>query len=203
MPRYRLKRIRDLGIALKDLEPHIKNPRFLRVGREYSNFRLRPREVLANWLLCAVGNFQNDNENLTFSEDPTGGDGIILNQADNRYMATEHVFIPPPRPNSTVSVEDLIVQKIEHKMRNGAAYARGKHLIVFSEAIGWWYPNRVGRRIAGQHEFASVWVVGLERGDESGFLYWVTCPLAGPVDSFAWRVSINANFTSWQVERVQ
>jgi hypothetical protein len=95
-------------------------------------------------------------------------------------MATEHVFIPPPQLNNTESVEDLILQKIAHKMRNGAAYARGKHLIVFSEAIGWWYPNRVGRRIAGQHEFASVWVVALERGEEEGFLYSVACLVTGP-----------------------
>lgn len=203
MPRYRLTRIRDLRIALKDLEPRVKDPRFLRVGRVFTNFNLRPREVLANWLLCVVGNYQNGNEDLTFSDDPTGGDGIILNQADGRYMATEHVFIPPPQPNSTDGVEDLIVQKIEHKMRKGVAYARGKHLIVFSEAVGLWYPNRVARRIAGQHEFASVWVVALERGDEIGFQYSVACPVAGPEDSPAWRVSINADFTDWEVERVQ
>lgn len=185
------------------MERLIKDPRFLRVGRVFTNFPLRPREVLANWLLCVVGNHENGNDDLTFSDDPTGGDGIILNRKNGRFMLTEHVFVPPPRATSTETVEDLIIQQIQHKMKKGAPYARGKHLVVFSEAIGWWYPNKVGRRIEGSHDFASVWVVGLERGDEAGFLYWVSQPLSEGHDSPSWKVAIEATFTTWRVERVQ
>jgi hypothetical protein len=78
MPRHNLTRIRDLGIVLKDMESYIKDPRFLRVGREFTNFPLRPREALANWLMCVVGNHENGNADLTFTSDPTGGDGILL-----------------------------------------------------------------------------------------------------------------------------
>jgi hypothetical protein len=198
-----MTQIRDLGLVLKDMERHIKDPRFLRVGRAFSNFNLRPREVLANWLLCVVGNHENGNDALTFADDPTGGDGVILNRGDGRFMMTEHVFIPPPRAETAETVEDLILQKIEHKMAKGATYAHGKHLIVFSEAVGWWYPNRVGRRIERAHGFASVWVVGLERGDESGYAYWVSMPVPAPRNSPSWKVSINAAFTGWQVERAQ
>jgi hypothetical protein len=118
-------------------------------------------------------------------------------------MLTEHVFIPPPQPGAAESVEELVIQAIEHKMRNGATYARGKHLIVFSEGEGLWYPNRVGRRVEGQHGFVSIWVVALEHGDEGGYRYWVTRPIASPVDSPAWRVSISPDFASWEVERLQ
>ena len=141
------------------MEPYIKDPRFLRIGREFTNFSLRPREALANWLLCVIGNYQNGSNDLTFTEDPTGGDGMIINKQNKRFMLTEHVFIPEPKPNSIKTVQDLMIEAVAHKAKKGQLYARGKHLIIFSEAIGIWYPNRVGRMIDGVHHFASAWAV--------------------------------------------
>src|SRR3989344_2429419 len=147
MTKHLIQKVRDLKVILKDMEPFIKNPVFLRTGRNIINFSLRPREVFANWLVCVVGNFNNGNEDLTFAEDPTGGDGLILNNKTGKLMLTEHVFIPPPQPENNKTVEDLMLEKIIHKTKKGKEYARGKHLIVFSEATGIWHPNRIGRKI--------------------------------------------------------
>lgn len=198
-----IQQIKDLKIVLKDFEGMIKDPRFLRVGREIENFRLRPREVLANWLLCVVGNFQNGNDQLTFAEDPTGGDGVILNKRSEEFMLTEHVFIPEPKTGDTKTVEDYMVMALEHKIKKGENYARGKHLIIFSEAIGRWYPNRVAKRIVGTHSFASVWAVALQNGDENGYYYSVAQLVIDNANAPSWRVEIPFNFNDYHVIRVQ
>lgn len=193
--------IRDLGILLRDLEPFVKRPDFLRVGREFQNFRLRPREVLANWLFCVVRNYVYDTCNFTFAEAPIDGDGIIVNRETGEWIATEHVFVPPPRGEANELVEDKIVQAVEHKARRGEAYARGKSLIVFSEAVGSWFPNRVGRRINGAHHLNVVYAAGLERSDQTEFIYWLT--EFAPEHSPAWRITIPFDFTFWEVDPIQ
>ena len=201
MSNHQVTQIRNLSALLKDLERYVKRPGFLRVGREFQNFRLRPREVLANWLLCVVRNHVYETCNFTFAEPPIDGDGIILNRETGEWIATEHVFVPPPRERSNDSVEDLIVRAVEHKAARGEAYARGKSLVVFSEAVGRWHPNRVGRSIDGTHHFNVVYGAGLERGDRDGYIYWLTEFAAD--HSPAWRVSIPFDFTAWEVESVQ
>ena len=62
------QQIKDLKIALKDMEPMVRNPKFLHNGRDIQNFSLRPREVWANWLLCAVMQ-KIHGTNMTFIED--------------------------------------------------------------------------------------------------------------------------------------
>jgi hypothetical protein len=40
---------------------------------------MRPREVLANLLICAIANFESEPDRFTFvgTDDPIGGDGVI------------------------------------------------------------------------------------------------------------------------------
>lgn len=192
--------IRDLKIVLKDMEPYVKDPRFLRTGRKISNFSLLPREFWANWLLCVVGR-HNTGRDLTIAEDPSGGDGVILEKKTKNFIYTEHIFIPEPKTGTQKTVEDLIVEAVEKKAKKGLPYARGKSLVVFSEAIGWWHPNRVGRRIEGIHGFNSVYAVGLERGDQSGYTYWLTQFYAK--HSPSWKIYIDFNFKKWSITRIQ
>lgn len=198
-----LTQIRDLKVVLKDIERHVKNPDFLRKGREFSNFPLRPREVLANWLLCAVGNWESGNNNLTFSNDPTGGDGIVFNRKSGLCIMTEHVFIPEPRNKNLESVEELIIKALQHKVKKGEQYAKDKDLIVFSEAVGLWYPNRAARRIVGTHHFNSVRVVHLEKSDASEFIYCVSVLDVRNGNAPSWKVIISYDFTAWTVKRIQ
>ena len=200
----KIKRISDLKIVLKDMEPYIKDPRVLRVGRPIPNFSLRPREAFANWLLCVVGNYYYGNDQLTFAEDPTGGDGIILNKISNELILTEHVYIPEQKPENVDGGEDLMMSAVQHKVSGkNTAYAKGKHLIIFSEANVIWTPNRVARRIHGTHDFESVWAMGLMWGNEIEYKYSITRLTKPNPDSMVWTVSIDFNFTSWSVERIQ
>lgn len=84
-----IKLIKDFKLALKDLEPYVKNPNFLIKGRQLTNFSLRPREAWANWLLCVVLQ-KLHGEHLTFAEDPNG-DGFIVNKNTGEMISTEHV----------------------------------------------------------------------------------------------------------------
>lgn len=202
-PRERVQ-IRDMRVALKDMEPYVKNPDFLRTGREFTNFTLRPREFWANWLICTVNN-ELMGTDLIVSEDPTGGDGILFNRTDDRYVATEHVFIPPPRQNDNRTVEDLMLSQINLKINRGREYATGKCLVLFSEAIGPFHSNRVARRLAGTHYFDSITMVGLSQTDEEGnYHYWVTflSPESNR-NSVICTIKINSDFTDWTVRRAQ
>ena len=77
--RHKVTGIRDLKSALKELEPHVKGVDSLYRGRDLRNFKQRPREILANWLLFVVGNFSHGPDTFTFTEDHSGdSDGVIF-----------------------------------------------------------------------------------------------------------------------------
>ena len=198
--RYPVTAVRDHASLLNDVAPLIRDPQFLYRGRDVPNFPLRPREILCNWLICAVLNDQVEPHAWTFTTDPTGGDGVIVNRATETGSTMEHVFIP--NREQTESIEALIVGAIQSKSAIGEAYARGKHLVVFSDLPGGpWHANRVAREISGAHTFEAIWVVALERGDGRYYSYWVT-QLGNPA-SPVWRVSIDLQELNWKVERVQ
>jgi hypothetical protein len=202
--RANVTRVKDLKAVLKDLESHVKTPDSLRKGRKFRNFSLLPREVLANLLICAVGNFEEgDEKRLTICTDPMGGDGLIFNQKTGKYMSTEHVFIPLIGDPRAQAVEDRILGALAHKNKKGARYATGKDLIVFSEARGLWFPNWVARRIVGGHAFETVWVVHLEKVDAGEYFYNVTCLDASVGNAPTWSIILNSDFRNWRVERIQ
>jgi hypothetical protein len=201
--RAKSTKVRDLAGVLKDLERHIKAPINLYKGRRFKNFGLLPREVLANWMICAVGNFEDEDEALTFATDPSGGDGVLINRKDEQIVITEHVFVPKFASTTTSTIEGLLVGSIQNKNKKGRAYAEGKHLIVFSDAIGMWNPNVLSRRIAGSHGFRAVWVIHLNKGGEGGYEYAIALLDLKFGDAPIWTVSIDAGFGSWQVQRVQ
>lgn len=64
-----------------------------------------------------------------------------------------------------------------------------------------WYPNKVGKAIAGTHAFEAVYCVGLLTCDDSGYVYSVT--QFDDQHSPTWRVSVNEDFTDWKVEQIQ
>jgi hypothetical protein len=156
--------------------------------------------VLANLLICAVGNFTEGDHAFTVCTDPNGGDGLIYKQRDGKYMTTEHVFVPP---KGRAETEQRIVGAVQHKAKKGAAYARGKHLVIFSEATGEWKPNRAARRIAGTHEFESVWVVHLEQADAGVYSYSIAWLDLSRGHAPIARVTIADDFKGWRVERIQ
>lgn len=194
------KQIKDLKVALKDMEYWVKNPSCLRVGRDIKNFTLRQREAWANWLLCAVF-CAVDKKNYTFAEDD-GGDGLIVNKDTGEWERVEHVSaLDVPTRGEPLLGENRVVGAIEHKVRRGIEYARGKSLVVFIEGAGVWYPNRVGRSIEGRHAFNSVYCISLVSCDNNGYVYSIS-KFHG-THSPTWSIKINGTFTAWEVGQLQ
>jgi hypothetical protein len=203
--KYSVTRFKTLAIALKELEPFIGNGKHLQIGKAFKQFGgMRSREMLANWLVCVVTNWA-DGRQLTFSSDPTGGDGIIEDTATGETWLTEHVFVPHLPAGQTGDAEALILRKIEDKRRKGgAAYAAGKTLIVFLNAgAGIWYANRIARQLPEPLLFAAVWVVALQVVDAGEYVYAVTNLDVSDGDAPAFLVRISKEFDAWEISRAQ
>lgn len=96
--KYSITRFKSLSLALKELEPFIKNVAQLQSGKPLAQLgRMLPREVLANWLLCGVLNFDYLSERYCFTSSPTGGDCVIVGSEAGTTWLTEHVMVPKPR----------------------------------------------------------------------------------------------------------
>ena len=119
--KYVVKRLKNLTVALKELKPHVRHGRSLQVHREFKSIKQRPRELLANWLLCAVGCSERGKETLVLSEDPLGGDGLITDTETCEHLFTEHVYVPPQKGSD---FGDLVIKALEHKVKKGDPYAR-------------------------------------------------------------------------------
>ncbi len=190
--------IKDFRIALKDMEPMVRDPKFLWNGRKIPNFSLLPREAWANWLLCVVFQEIYGPNSITFKEDALG-DGILVDKEKGIFMPTEHVSALniPLKKNNTMG-EKAIIEAIDKKIEKGPEYAKGKILVVFFDGIGKWYRNKVREGINGRHNFDSIFGIGLLTPDYS---YSVTHFLEDRSISF--KIQINSDFTNWSVAPIR
>lgn len=203
--KYKVRRFKNLAVALKELEPFIRNGEHLQTGKPFNSLDgMRSREALANWLLCVAVNAVNDSK-LTFCSDPTGGDGVICDDVTHETFPTEHILIPNLRAGETGNVEAMILNAIEKKRsKGGAAYANGKTLIVFLNAgAGTWFPNKIAWQLPTPLHFATVWVVGLQAVKEGSYIYGVTNLEVSEGDAPTFHVSIARDFGAWEVRKVQ
>lgn len=203
--KYQVTKFKNLHLALKELEPFIRNGKHLHTGRGFKSFgNMRSRECLANWLLCVAINSLYP-ERLTFTSAPTdvGGDGIIIDLTTQETWITEHVAVLPPRDNNTKKIETLILDAVADKSSNGEAYASGKTLVVFLDAgLGEWFPNKIAQQLPKPLLFEAVWVVGLHAVEEGEYIYNVTRLDLSRGRVPIWRVRINKDFDSWNVNDV-
>jgi hypothetical protein len=203
--KYPVRRFKSLPIALKEIEPFIRNGEHLQTGKPFKKFGgMRSREILANWLLCATINAATGGK-LTFSSDPVGGDGIICDTVTGQTWPTEHVIVPRLRPGQTADAETLILKAIEKKIsKGGAAYATGKTLIVFLDAgAGVWLPNRIARQLPNPLHFATVWVVGLQGVEAGEYVYGVTHLDMSRGNAPTFVVRLGKDFDTWEVRPIQ
>ncbi len=202
-----VRKFKGMAIALKALEPYIKNATHLETGKPFQNFGdMRSREAVANWLLCATVN-ANDGRNLTIAstKDPIGGDGIVHDEDSGESFPTEHVMVPRQSGGANADAQALILNAIDLKRKKGGpAYASGKTLVVFLNAdTGEWHPNKVARALPDPLYFATVWVVSLQGVTDGAYAYNVVHLDLSDGNAPVYRVHITKDFDVWQVELVQ
>lgn len=195
------QQIRNFYVALRDMAPYVQDPMFLTQGKRFSNFNMLVREAWANWLLCVVLRHV-EGRDFTFMEDD-GGDGIICDKGTGFRFSAEHVCALdfPGNAKQPPKNEARAISAIEHKAKRGESHAKGKTLVVFLDGAEIWYPNRVGRVVAGRHNFNEIYCVGLLLIDEQGYSYSIS--KLHKDHSPTWRVQINLNFTDWKVTSLQ
>ncbi|MFD1627252.1 hypothetical protein [Azospirillum griseum] len=204
--KYKVSKFKNQTEALKYISIFIQNGNHLRTGKPLNDFGgMRSREILGNWLICSAVNFIFGQDRLTFSSDPTGGDGVIYDTITGETWPTEHVMACSS-PNSEVeNAETLILKQIYLKLnKGGAAYASGKTLVVFLDiGIGSWSPDRVARRLPDPLHFDNVWVVGLQEFDENQYVYAVTRLDLRLGRVPVWSVRLGKDFCTWEVDAMQ
>lgn len=201
--KYSVTSFKNLEVCIKELKRFIHDGECLETGRPFKQFGgLRSREMLACWLLCVVFSFEQKSNRFRICTDPQGGDGIIYDTMKKKALLTEHILVSRSN-NELCDIEHLILKHVEKKQnKGGAAYASGKALIVFLNKAGdKWCPNRVARKLPQQLDFASIWVIGLQRVIEDEYYYNVT--KLDTNRSPVWRIKINKNFDAWEVSRIQ
>jgi hypothetical protein len=205
--KHPITRFKTLAVALKELEPYMRNGQHLLTGRPFRKMGgMLSREALANWLLCATLSEVN-RASLMFTSDPLGGDGLIVDEATGDALAqTEHVMVVAPRDREETDVETLILSAVEEKRAKSEAYAAGKTLVVFLNAAfanGVWRPNEVARRLPEPLYFKGVWVVGLQCVQAGEYVYNVVHLDISSGSAPHARVRVTKDFASWTVTRLQ
>jgi len=203
--KYPVTLFKSMEVALKKIEPFVRNGAHLQTGKPFKQLGgMRSREVLANWLLCATINAV-DKQELMFSSDPIGSDGIVQDRATGQTWPTEHVLVPRQSAGDGLDAKALILRAIEQKRtKGGAAYASGKTLVVFLDAgAGEWFPNKVARELPSPLHFDAVWVVGLQKVEDGAYIYGVTLLDMSSGNAPTYLVRIGNNFDSWEVMDLQ
>ena len=205
--KHHVTKFKTLKIALKELEPFIRNGEHLRTGKTFKKFNgMRSREMLGNWLICAAKNSTEGSERYTFTSDPVDGDGVVLDSTTGNTWRTEHVMVPPFREGETHDIYVAILDAVTAKQKKGgAAYAAGKTLVVFLEAGGntQWYPNLIAKKLP-ETDFGQVLIVGLQYVEQNyGYVYGVTAADITGGNAPTWKVRINPDFEGWQIEQLQ
>ncbi|PIR94209.1 hypothetical protein COT97_02495 [Candidatus Falkowbacteria bacterium CG10_big_fil_rev_8_21_14_0_10_39_11] len=194
------KLIKDFKIVLKDLEPLVKDPRFLWNGRDLSNFSLRPREIWANWLICVVLR-KLHGDNITFMDD-CKGDGFLVDREMGVMIPTEHVCaLDISVADDLPKGEDRIINAIKFKISKSKY--DGKILVVFFDGAGKFYRSKIRKAVYGKHHFEAIFCVGLLESSNDKYSYSVTEFRESFKDkSITHRVDINGNFDDWKITQI-
>lgn len=196
------KQIKNLNIAMKDLEPYVKNPKFLTQGVRLQNFNMLVREAWANILLCTVLR-KITGHDYTFQEE-MNGDGIIFNNTDSTSFGVEHVCaMDYPAGRKLPQGDARIIWAIDHKIARGADYAKDKALVVFFDGAGMFTRQNIRENICGRHGFKAVFIIGLLEVVDSKYSYLVTEFRDSFGDkSLSHRVEIDKDFKGWAITQI-
>ena len=214
MVNYNTVQFKSARDALNQIAQYVRDPEHLQTGKPIEKFGgLRPRELLANWLICAAFNEHNGTpERVTFIADGKGtdetfGDGILYDTESKETFPTEHVIVPIPREEKVPDIEARILKAINDKNdKGGPAYARGKTLVVFlNDGRGLlWFPNKVAKALPNPFHFPVAWVAGLHTHNAETGEYAYFASMLQLVDGNAPTFIIRTtDFDKWTFEQTQ
>jgi hypothetical protein len=206
--KFDVRAFKNMEIALSEIWPRISAAE-LKNGRPVEKFgNLLPREIWANWLLCAALNSERQpDEQLVFTTNPESmiGDGVIYDQKGKGAWRFEHVYVRPQSPTEPTTIEALISSAAGDKQQKGyKAYASGKTLLVYVDAGGGriWHPNKAAKAIPS-NDFLDVWAVSFAGAVTYEWIYGVALLSAEGVDAPTFQVRINKQRPRWSVIRIQ
>lgn len=167
-------------------------------------FKMRPREVWSNWLLCATLTYAYGQE-FVFQE-TEDGDGIILNTVTKKWFPAEHVSAMEygkgeKIPTGNDRVFWALDKKNQKEIKN-PGYSNGKVLVIFMDGAEKWTPNQVGRDIHGKHKFKHIYCVALISVHGDGACSYSVVSFEQK-NSPCFEVYLNKDFTAWSVTQVQ
>ena len=114
--KYSVIQFKNLKVALKELEPFIRNGEHLQSGKPFKQLgQMRSREALANWLLCVVLDAE------------AGADGIVcspLEVARVRQLAGPSAILVTPgvRSVGAAAGDQKRIATPAEAIRDGADY---------------------------------------------------------------------------------
>jgi hypothetical protein len=196
-------RFKSKQLALNELRTFLIQ-RHLYSGRPLTQLGdMRPREVMANWLLCAAFNHEAGYERFSFTNNPEGGDGCILDVDDNIGMPTEHI-IALSMGNETLDTSTRIRNAETQKQnKGGKANASGKALVVLLEGGDeQWWPTAIARELP-ENDFSDIWIICLQHFAEDRYRYAVSNLRLVEDSAPTWLIDIAGNSESWKVRKIQ
>lgn len=189
----------------KQIQPILKNPHLLKVGRQFINIKLRPREILGAFITCAVIRFISG-QNWTLARDPMYGDGVILCMEPSRMTTgvfLEQVYVPMIREETSVGIDEIISRleiEIKKKHSKGKAYTKNRNLVIFLDMEGLLDYQKVKKIIDNlENGFDSYWLFA---PSDKQYSYLVFLLKADRDQPTAYNVKIREDFRGWEVKRL-
>lgn len=188
----------------KAIQPIIKNPSSLKVGKQFANIKLRPREILGVFIVC-VAIRSISGQNWTLARDPMSGDGVVLCTEPSRkdQVFLEQVYVPRLKEKAPAGVDEIakrIEIEIKKKYGKGKAYYENTHLVIFLDIEGLLDYQKVKKFVDGLgNGFDSYWLFA---PSDKQYSYLVFLLKAGRDQPAAYRVEIREDFRGWEVKRL-
>lgn len=199
--------VRSLEDYLENqIQPILKNPHLLKVGRQYTNIKLRPREVLGAFIICAVARFISG-QSWTIARDPMGGDGVVLCMDESRWAEgafLEQVYVSRLKEKSPATIDEIIGRievEIKKKHDKGKSYSEDRHLVIFLDIEGLLDYQQVKKNVDRIKDggFDSYWLFA--PWDKS-YSYLVFLLKAAKDQPTAYSIEIAEDFRKWKVNRI-
>lgn len=188
-----------LPLFLKTVvQASLLRPNSMRSGREWKNIKLRPREAVGLFLVFAVGQYLDPDNVWTVGSDPESQDGVVVcvqGEKEGDAVAVEQVYVPNLEAGE---ISDLVSRRIEQKSALGTEYAKDRHLVIFCDKSGSLDLSKISDFLENQESFLSYWVIA--RVDYPHWNYLVATPKTSGDPKMAYKVNIEDDFSSWNIE---